>query len=225
MHRRGFADVRVVEKAESREFIKDWLPGSGAEDFVVSANVTATKPSFGREFIKELKKEPESLAASAAAAFDASGASRRRRRGSAPRRGVRRRARRRRQVGGGTPRAAHGRGVCFRHRGHRGGRSRFVRQRTRRLGADKRREDTLRRARGRTSREFFGSRGAGAFRRHFILTFFSPRAPGPPVTDADVNCALFEAHAVASRCDVPARRLTFQDARNEKIHFTGIGYL
>ena len=40
----GFADVRVVEKAESREFIKDWLPGSGAEDFVVSANVTATKP-------------------------------------------------------------------------------------------------------------------------------------------------------------------------------------
>jgi hypothetical protein len=72
----GFADVRVVEKAESREFIKDWLPGSGAEDFVVSANVTATKPSFGREFIKEPKKEPESLAASAAAAFgDASGAS------------------------------------------------------------------------------------------------------------------------------------------------------
>lgn len=43
----GFADVRVVEKAESREFIKDWLPGSGAEDFVVSANVTATKVRFG----------------------------------------------------------------------------------------------------------------------------------------------------------------------------------
>mgnify|MGYP006113636219 FL=1 len=40
----GFSDVRVVEKQESREFIKDWLPGSGAEDFVVSANVTAVKP-------------------------------------------------------------------------------------------------------------------------------------------------------------------------------------
>jgi|Transcript_9229 arsenite methyltransferase len=40
----GFCDVRVVEKQESREFIKDWLPGSGAEDFVVSANVTAVKP-------------------------------------------------------------------------------------------------------------------------------------------------------------------------------------
>ena len=76
----GFADVRVVEKAESREFIKDWLPGSGAEDFVVSANVTATKPSSGRGDAKELEEpeepEPQSLAASAAAAFgDASGAS------------------------------------------------------------------------------------------------------------------------------------------------------
>ena len=73
----GFADVRVVEKAESREFIKDWLPGSGAEDFVVSANVTATKPSSGRGDAKEPEEpEPQSLAASAAAAFgDASGAS------------------------------------------------------------------------------------------------------------------------------------------------------
>lgn len=76
----GFANVRVVEKAESREFIKDWLPGSGAEDFVVSANVTATKPSSGRGDAKELEEpeepEPQSLAASAAAAFgDASGAS------------------------------------------------------------------------------------------------------------------------------------------------------
>ena len=34
----------VEEKAESREVIKDWMPGSGAEDYVVSANVTAYKP-------------------------------------------------------------------------------------------------------------------------------------------------------------------------------------
>lgn len=40
----GFEDVRVELKEESREFIKDWLPGSGAEDYVVAANVTATKP-------------------------------------------------------------------------------------------------------------------------------------------------------------------------------------
>ena len=74
----GFANVRVVEKAESREFIKDWLPGSGAEDYVVSANVTATKPST-----KELSSissnessESSTLATSAALAFgEASGAS------------------------------------------------------------------------------------------------------------------------------------------------------
>ena len=41
----GFERVRVVEKEESKEFINDWLPGSGAEDYVVSANVTAYKPA------------------------------------------------------------------------------------------------------------------------------------------------------------------------------------
>lgn len=43
----GFERVSVVEKEESKEFIKDWLPGSGAEDYVVSANVTAYKASSG----------------------------------------------------------------------------------------------------------------------------------------------------------------------------------
>ena len=43
----GFERVSVVEKEESKEFIKDWLPGSGAEDYVVSANVTAYKASDG----------------------------------------------------------------------------------------------------------------------------------------------------------------------------------
>jgi len=40
----GFDDVSVVLKPESAEYIKDWLPGSGAEQYVVSANVTARKP-------------------------------------------------------------------------------------------------------------------------------------------------------------------------------------
>ena len=77
----GFADVRVVEKAESREFIKDWLPGSGAEDFVVSANVTATKPRPSRfgateEPVSRATEPEELLKSSASAAFgDASGAS------------------------------------------------------------------------------------------------------------------------------------------------------
>jgi len=40
----GFQAITIVPKPSSRTFIKEWLPGSGAEDFVVSANVTATKP-------------------------------------------------------------------------------------------------------------------------------------------------------------------------------------
>ena len=65
----GFADVLVVPKPQSKEYIKviifhcsihgaacrliggiasyiwqDWLPGSKAEDHVVSADVTARKP-------------------------------------------------------------------------------------------------------------------------------------------------------------------------------------
>ena len=40
----GLERVSVVDKEASKEFIKDWLPGSGAEDYVVSANVTAYKP-------------------------------------------------------------------------------------------------------------------------------------------------------------------------------------
>jgi len=39
----GFADIRIQPKDESREFIKDWAPGSGVEDYVVSAVIEATK--------------------------------------------------------------------------------------------------------------------------------------------------------------------------------------
>jgi phosphoribosyl-ATP pyrophosphohydrolase len=39
----GFSDVCVKLKEESREVIKQWLPGSGAEDYVVSAEITAKK--------------------------------------------------------------------------------------------------------------------------------------------------------------------------------------
>lgn len=40
----GFEQICVDLKPASRSFIKDWLPGSGAEDYVVSANITARKP-------------------------------------------------------------------------------------------------------------------------------------------------------------------------------------
>ncbi|MDT8389457.1 MAG: arsenite methyltransferase [Lentisphaeria bacterium] len=40
----GFVEIAVDVKPESREFIKDWLPGSGIEDHVRSAEISACKP-------------------------------------------------------------------------------------------------------------------------------------------------------------------------------------
>lgn len=40
----GFRDVRVDLRPESRVFIRDWIPGSGAEAYVASATIEATKP-------------------------------------------------------------------------------------------------------------------------------------------------------------------------------------
>lgn len=42
----GFVDVAVRVKGESRTFIKDWAPGSSAEDYVASADITATRPAI-----------------------------------------------------------------------------------------------------------------------------------------------------------------------------------
>ena len=40
----GFSDIRIQPKDESREFIRDWAPGRGVEDYVVSATIEAVKP-------------------------------------------------------------------------------------------------------------------------------------------------------------------------------------
>lgn len=40
----GFEDIRVNVNTQSREFIRDWLPGSGVEDYVASATIEAAKP-------------------------------------------------------------------------------------------------------------------------------------------------------------------------------------
>lgn len=40
----GFVNIAVVPKDESRQFIKDWAPGRGIEDYVVSAYIEAVKP-------------------------------------------------------------------------------------------------------------------------------------------------------------------------------------
>jgi arsenite methyltransferase len=40
----GFADIRITPKDESREFIRDWAPGRGVEDWVLSAHIEAVRP-------------------------------------------------------------------------------------------------------------------------------------------------------------------------------------
>jgi len=44
----GFEDVRVEVKEESRAFIRDWMPGSGVENYVASATIEAVKPGGGK---------------------------------------------------------------------------------------------------------------------------------------------------------------------------------
>ena len=39
----GFSDIRVTINEKSYEFIRDWLPDSGAEEFVASAIIQADK--------------------------------------------------------------------------------------------------------------------------------------------------------------------------------------
>lgn len=40
----GFERISVDVIAESREFIRDWIPGSGVENYVASAKIAAVKP-------------------------------------------------------------------------------------------------------------------------------------------------------------------------------------
>ena len=40
----GFAAIRIEAKDASREFIWQWAPGRGVEDYVCSANIEAVKP-------------------------------------------------------------------------------------------------------------------------------------------------------------------------------------
>lgn len=43
----GFTDIKIQVKENAAEIIKGWMPDSGAEKFVTSAYVTATKPAAG----------------------------------------------------------------------------------------------------------------------------------------------------------------------------------
>lgn len=43
LQKAGFSNIRVAPKEESKSFIKGWAPGSGAENYVVSADIQAVK--------------------------------------------------------------------------------------------------------------------------------------------------------------------------------------
>jgi SAM-dependent methyltransferase len=43
LQKAGFSDIRVTPKDASRSFIKDWAPESDAENYVVSADIQATR--------------------------------------------------------------------------------------------------------------------------------------------------------------------------------------
>jgi SAM-dependent methyltransferase len=47
LHEAGFDQIQVVVRPESRAFIRDWMPGSGAENHVASATLEAVKPAPG----------------------------------------------------------------------------------------------------------------------------------------------------------------------------------
>lgn len=56
----GFADIRIQVNEKSRELIRDWIPGSGAESFVASATVEAIKPGVTKSCCGPTCCTPES---------------------------------------------------------------------------------------------------------------------------------------------------------------------
>ncbi len=43
MQEAGFYHVQIQPRDESREFIRDWVPGKNIEDYVLSASIEAVK--------------------------------------------------------------------------------------------------------------------------------------------------------------------------------------
>jgi len=41
----GFQNISIQIKEGAADIIKDWMPGSGAEKYITSAYITATKPA------------------------------------------------------------------------------------------------------------------------------------------------------------------------------------
>ena len=43
MQQAGFSRINIQPKDDSREFIRDWVPGKKVEDYVLSATIEAVK--------------------------------------------------------------------------------------------------------------------------------------------------------------------------------------
>lgn len=52
----GFTDINIQVKENAADIIKGWMPGSGAEKYVTSAYVTATKPMAGAGIHDDVRK-------------------------------------------------------------------------------------------------------------------------------------------------------------------------
>ena len=44
LEKSGFEKINIAPKDDSKDFIKDWAPGRGVEDYVLSASIEAVKP-------------------------------------------------------------------------------------------------------------------------------------------------------------------------------------
>jgi len=40
----GFQDIQIQTRDESRELIREWVPGKNVQDYIVSATIEAIKP-------------------------------------------------------------------------------------------------------------------------------------------------------------------------------------
>ncbi len=48
LHESGFVEVRVVSRSEASACIADWMPGTGAENYIASSTIEARKPAGRR---------------------------------------------------------------------------------------------------------------------------------------------------------------------------------
>jgi len=54
----GFENIKIQVKENAAEIIKGWMPDSGAEKYITSAYVTASKPLSSWGFRDDVRRTP-----------------------------------------------------------------------------------------------------------------------------------------------------------------------